>query len=312
MSTIRTAIIAAALVGLAACSADREPGELFGPTEAGVLVVDALLIVGEPLPELFLRRTADPGAVYEAAAQGVLVAEVRIRHGAGEVVYAPDPDSAGRFLPVGEVPRVAPQSDYELDVRVGDERLTARTRTPGPLRVREAVVLDEESLVVRQRFTLYDGVTDVFAEQDNWVRYLDGLLEVRVDSAAGAAGYQLSLFNLEPESDFVVDADFLEEDDYEDFERQGSSPPLDTADGRVRLPWFSVAFAGRHVWRTYALDRNWYDFARTDPGTGGGPFGQLAGDGFQRPLFHVQGGIGLFGSAAVDSVGFIVLPSNHP
>lgn len=74
------------------------------------------------------------------------------------------------------------------------------------------------------------------------------------------------------------------------------------------LPWFAVAFAGRHVWRTYALDQNWYDFARTDPETGGGGFGRLAGDGFKRPSFAVQGGIGLFGSAAVDSVGFVVLP----
>ncbi|HIF22999.1 MAG TPA: hypothetical protein EYQ27_14115, partial [Gemmatimonadetes bacterium] len=64
------------------------------------------------------------------------------------------------------------------------------------------------------------------------------------------------------------------------------------------LPWFAVAFAGRHVWRTYALDQNWYDFARTDPETGGGGFGRLATDGFQRPSFAVQGGIGLFGSAA--------------
>ena len=37
-------------------------------------------------------------------------------------------------------------------------------------------------------------------------------------------------------------------------------------------------------------------------------FGELAGDSFQRPLFRVQGGIGLFGSASVDSIGFVVLP----
>jgi hypothetical protein len=61
------------------------------------------------------------------------------------------------------------------------------------------------------------------------------------------------------------------------------------------------------VWRTYALDRNWYDLVRSDPDEGGS-FGGLAGDEFERPLFHVEGGIGLFGSAAVDSVGFVVLP----
>ncbi len=32
------------------------------------------------------------------------------------------------------------------------------------------------------------------------------------------------------------------------------------------------------------------------------------GSGFDRPIFHVEGGIGLFGSASTDSVGIIVLP----
>jgi hypothetical protein len=303
---VRALLLSAALL-VGACSPERDAGELFGPSEAGLLVVDAQLIVGEPLPDLFLRRTAAPGERYDAAAQAVLDARVVVSGPTGEIGYSADPDSAGRYLPASD-DVVQPQTEYRLDVRVGDEVVTARTTTPGILRLREVVLLDEANLQELRRLVLFGEAPDVFAEDANGVVYLDGLLEKRIDPVAGAAGYQLSLFSLDEDSDFVIDADFLEEDDYEDFERQGASPALDAENGRVRLPWFAVAFAGRHVWHTYALDRNWYDLARTDPDVGGGGFGELAGDSFQRPLFHVEGGIGLFGSAAVDSVGFVVRP----
>ena len=295
-----------ALLVLAGCAAERSPGELFGPTESGILVVDAQLIVDEPMPDIYLRRTADPAQSYDANAQGVLQADVTVSFDGGQVTFAADADVPGRFAPVGDAPVVQPLSVYDLSVRVGDENLTGRTRTPGRLRLREAVVLDETSLDIRRQLVLFSEADDIWAEAANQVEYLDGLLEVRAAPVTGAAAFQLSLFSLDLDSDFVVDADFLEADDYEEFEREGASPPLDGVDGRVRMPWFAIAFAGRHVWRTYALDENWYDFVRTDPRGGG--FGQLAGDSFQRPRFHIKGGIGLFGSAAVDSVGFVVLP----
>jgi hypothetical protein len=39
-----------------------------------------------------------------------------------------------------------------------------------------------------------------------------------------------------------------------------------------------------------------------------GGFGGNAGDDFARPKFNVNGGIGLFGSASADSIGFFILP----
>ena len=75
------------------------------------------------------------------------------------------------------------------------------------------------------------------------------------------------------------------------------------------MPWVAVYFQGRYQVKVFAVDTNWYDFIRSDPqSAGGGPgFGGNAGDSFERPIFHVDGGIGLFGSAAVDSIGFRVL-----
>ena len=89
---------------------------------------------------------------------------------------------------------------------------------------------------------------------------------------------------------------------------------MEAPDGNLRMPWFIVGFAGRHVIRVYAVDKNWFDLIRSvpefyqDDDDGAFQQGGLAGDNFERPLFHVDGGIGIFGSASVDSVGFVVLP----
>ena len=118
------------------------------------------------------------------------------------------------------------------------------------------------------------------------------------------------LFSLDLGSDFVIDPDFFEDEDFEDLERNNASPPLEGEDGLLRLPWFAVFFEGRYLIKIFALDTNWYDLVRSDRDfSAGGPgFGGTAGDSFQKPIFHVDGGIGLFGSASVDSIGLYVLP----
>ena len=149
----------------------------------------------------------------------------------------------------------------------------------------------------------------------NQLAYAEGLLEARFASGGAAVfaalGYQLALFSIDPDADYVIDPPFFEDDDFEELPRQGSSPVLVVDSGRVRLPWFGVFFEGRHNYKVYALDQNWYDLVRTTPQTDGGlGFGGNAGDSQDNPLFRVNGGIGLFGSAAADSVGFFILPED--
>lgn len=295
---------------LLGCTADRAPGALFGPAAEPALVVDALLIVGQPLPLLYLRRTAAPGAVYDREVLAVSSAQVLIRQGRQEFAYQADPDSAGRYLPTS-APKVQAQATYDLEVQVENRQLRARTTTPPQLRVSEALLLDEQALTLKNRLKLFREVGNAaYAAPENQLRYLDGLLEVRF-APVQAAGYQVAIFSLDPASPFLVDADFVGDQDAGNFERQGNSPPLAaTAEGKVSLPWFAVAYGGRHLFKVYALDQNWYDYTRTNPAENPGFGGGLAGDSFERPLFPIEGGIGLFGSASVDSVGFFVLPRN--
>ena len=296
------------LISLLGCKVERDPSSLFGPDASGVLVVDALLIVGKPLPQVLISETVKANAGYSERWRGVGDAEVVISQGERTFLYSPG-FAAGYYMPPPNAPLVLPNTTYHLRVRSQGREATAQTITPGRFDIREAVLLDDETLEVIRPLNRYeDGNVE-----ENRIVYQDGLLEMRFDPLP-VSGYHIAIESLDPTSDFVIYSDLVDEDERADFERYGSSPAFEGTDGIVRFPWFAVAFAGPHVIRIYAVDKNWFDLIRSVPeffqDDDGNAFqpGGLAGDNFERPLFHVDGGIGIFGSASVDSVGFVVLP----
>ena len=294
------------------CAAERERESLFAPQEVGLLVVDALLIVDKPLPNLFVRETVTPDGIYSRDLAGVTDAEVVIGHNGEEYLYRHSPDSLGYYLPLENAPLVLPEETYSLSVRSQGRAVSASTHTPARIHIRDAVLLDDKTLAVMRQFKTYqDGEEVVFTDPVNQVPYQLGLLEARFTPLA-VDGYHVAIESLDLESERVLESDLLDEEDYADLERFGSSPAFEAKDGNLRLPWFAVAFAGRHVIRIYAIDKNWFDLVRSVPqflgDDGSLQPGGLAGDNFERPLFHVDGGIGIFGSASVDSLGFFVLP----
>ncbi len=297
------------LLCLAACSAERQPGSLFGSAEEDSdLVVDALLLVDQDLPELFVRRSLAPDIAYDSEAAGVSDARVRILQGERVFEYAADPDAPGRYLPPPDPPRVEPRTEYQLEVEVEGQRVWGRTTTPDRLRVRQAVLIDwETGQILRTLKSFAEAGDGVFEAPENQLLYLEGVLEIHLE-AVEAEGYQAAIFTLERYPNKVdEDLDTFYEDDPDPSRNQ--SPPLEVREGILRWPWFAVYYAGRSIVKVYALDRNWFDYARTsaDAQEQGGWAGGLAGDNFERPLFSVEGGMGIFASASVDSVGFVVV-----
>ncbi len=292
--------------------ADRDPGELFGPGEETLIVVDAVLIVDAPLPPVLVRRTEAPGVRYEAAATGVTGAEVSIRHGDARFAYRPDPAHAGRYLPPDGAPRVEPGGEYELRVTSGDAPVVrARTLTPARVRVEELVWLDEDLETELQQLRLFSEIGDgVYEAGENQLEYPRGLLVALLEGAGEPGFYQFATFNLESYSPYLLDPEWIDEGDFE-LERQNTSPLLRAEDRYLYLPWDGIYHAGRYKVRLHAVDRNWYDLVRTDNIDAERGAGE-AGQSFQRPLFHVENGIGLFASAAVDSFGFFVRPRGSP
>ncbi|MCY3869790.1 MAG: DUF4249 family protein [Gemmatimonadetes bacterium] len=298
------------LIALVGCKAERDPSSLFGPDASGVLVVDVLLIVDNPLPQVLVSETVKANVGYSKRWAGVGDAEVVISQGEQTFMYRPSSGfSTGSYRPPLNAPLVLPNTTYHLRVRSQGREATAQTVTPGRLNIREAVLLDDETLEVIRELKKYED-SAVFDAPENRLSYQLGLLEMRFDPLP-ASGYQIAIESLDHSSDFLVDSDLF--DEY-DFERYGSSPALEAPDGNLRMPWFIVGFAGRHVVHIYAVDKNWFDLIRSvpeffqDEGENAFQPGGLAGDNFERPLFNVDGGIGIFGSASVDSVGFVVLP----
>lgn len=303
------AVLAAAF--LSGCSPERDAGELFAPEAVGLLVLDCQLLVGKVLPPVYVRETLPPGESYSLSKAAVRGATVTIRRGAVSYVYVEQPDTLATYVPPVGAPAVLPSVEYELLVSAPDGRSArAVTRTPAPFHVEEWAWLSETTLeVVGTLRTFEEGGDSVYQEPENQMTYLEDLLEARFTRDPAVPGYQVGILSLDLGSPLVLQADFLTDEDLADIERAGSSPPFEAADGTIRMPWFAIAYEGRHKVLIFAMDQNWFDYVRSSPEfTGGGSFGGNAGDAFERPIFHVEGGIGLFGSAAVDSLGFIVHP----
>ena len=294
---------------LTACAAERQPGDLFGSIEEGnELVVDGILLVGQTLPELFVRRTLPPGQTYSQEVAGVDDAQVRVFQRDQIFEYAPDPATPGRYLPPSESPQVELLTEYQLEVEVEGKMVRASTTTPERVRVRQAVLLDEDTEEIMRTLKSFAEVGDeVYTAPENQLTHLEGIIELHLEKAGEA--YQAALFTLEEDAQLLYE-DFPDiYDETPEALRANQSPPFAASDGIVRWPWFAVVYTGRSLIKVYAVDHNWFEYARSSPDQQEqGGFGGLAGDNFERPFFQVEGGIGLFGSASVDSVGFVVLP----
>jgi len=309
-----TAALATALLALSGCTPKRDGNELFAPGDVDLLVVDARLLVGQALPEIRLSRTQAPGEPFTLEGAAVIDATVSVRVNESLVVDYRHFTGGFYVLDTILVPIVESETLYELEVTTPQgERLTAQTRTPPTYAVDSWVLLTTDGTQVdRELRTFAELGYGVYAAPENQLTYSVGIIEARF-TVVDAPAYQLALFSLDLGSDFVIDPPFFEEEDFADLARNVSSPALAAENGTLRLPWLAVYFQGRHLYKIYAVDTNWYDLLRTSQlGDGGLAFGGNIGDDFERPIFHVEGGIGIFGSASVDSVGFNVLPLPGP
>ena len=278
-------------------------------------MIDAVLLVGQEYPVIRLTRTLAPDVPFNQDSAGEIGADIVIDSDTVGMGYRDVPGEPGYYQPEAGM-LIQPETEYRITVRsLKGETLTARTLSPARFTADEWLLLDPSgTTVLRTLQTFADAGDSVFYRPENQLTYAEGLLEARFTSGGAAAfaadGYQLALFSIDLDSDYVIDPPFFEEDDFEDLARMGSSPALIAESGQVRLPWFSIYYQGRHVFKVYTIDLNWYDLVRSTPQTDGGlGFGGNVGETADRPIFRVEGGIGLFGSASVDSVGFFVLPA---
>jgi hypothetical protein len=302
---MRAGLVAMLTVGLG-CSTRHDLSDFFVPDDVGTLVVDALLQVGRPLPAVRVSRALSPAVAYSPSAGAELHATVRVRELARNITI-PYLESSppGTYVASASV-QVLPATTYELEVVTSaGETARSRTTTPTQLSVDRWVVLDPQGQTEQRDLTTFATARDS-VYQANAVVYAGGLIEARF-ARPQVEGFQLGLFSIDPGSDFVIRPEVFSDADLAKIDRQTSSPPIECRDGTLRLPWFAVFFQGRYKLKILALDHNAFDLLRSvPPDNGGFAVGGSPGSSFDRPIFHVEGGIGLFGSASEDSVGIFV------
>jgi hypothetical protein len=311
------AALASVMASVTACSPERDPATLFSPEAVGTLVVNGVLMVGEPLPIIRLTRTQEPDLPFNADS-GVALATMSVTFNGLEIEYR-SLNQRGEYFPfAATVPLVEPETKYDLMVTTSEgESLSSSTTTPQAFDISQWVLTSSDGQSeLRSLKSFEDEGDQVYFHPDNQLPYGDGLLDARfvgIDATEyGAFGFQLAIFSIDFDSELVVDPPFFDEEDLADLPRLGSSPILEGSSGQLRLPWFAIYFGGRHLYKINAVDRNWFDLVRSVP-VGGGSFGPggNVGEGADTPIFHVNGGIGLFGSGSVDSTGFFILPATN-
>lgn len=265
------------------CTGERDPASLFGPSERVTIVVDAVLYVDRILPEIIVTRTLAANVESTEENASVNDAEVTVIQGLAEYRYR-SVGHLGRYLPPPGSPKVRPGTEYRLRVSALGREVRGVTTTPGRIEIDEIAILEEDSMEIIRRLDPDSA--------GNRVMYRQGLIEVRFEPLDVEA-YQV----------VVLESGVAE----------GGSPPLEARDGRLLLPWFALGSFGEHEIEVYALDRNLFDFLRSVEASGQNAigFGSLAGDTFERPVFNLDGGIGVFGSASLDSFEFVVLPEDR-
>lgn len=262
------------------CSTERDISTLLGSTSEGTIVVDAVLYVDRPMPEIIVSRTQSPESMPNDEHTGLNGANVTVSQGLVTYQYRSTGNS-GVYVPPEGAPSVLPETVYQLFIQVIGQEVRGSSTTPGRLSLNEVVILDEGTQGKLAQL-------DLPSPENNRVVYQEGLIEARFDPLE-VDGYQVIV--LEKSTGDTI-----------------SSPPLEAPGGRLRLPWFALGSSGQHEIGLYALDRNMFDVVRSIPrGENGFGIGSLAGDNFDRPIFNLQGAIGVFGSASVGSFGFEVL-----
>ena len=290
--------------------AERNAEDLFGPSENNTVVVEAVLIVGSPLPHINLSRTAAPNERYDRAAGTLPGARVSIVQGDAVFAYSDDPAQPGRYIPPADSPSVAPNAVYNLEVVLDNEpTVRATTTTPARMHIDHVALVDYDNVDRELRRLQLFSSGDPYSAPENQLEYTAGALVVRIQSEKQSVSHQFSMLNLERDSELLFNLFDDEEDEEEEDElkRRVTSPLVRAQDGQIYMPWDGINYAGRHKVKLFAVDQNWFDLVRTDNVNADRGAGE-AGQGFQRPLFHVENGIGLFASAAVDSFGFFVHP----
>jgi len=261
------------------------------------VVVESYLVAGQNLPALYLSTTLPADEEYSFARSAITEASVVLQlltedQEGAEMSFPYRMTEPGVYEPVTEH-TVLPGRTYflEADIPVHGE-LSARTTVPAAFEIMDnsetpdtVVYQSSEQLEFTISSNVNPGRQNVYLfntiaanpEFDNLTPFYRGILEN--SDTNNISDFANNSSNLINEGNFTKNED-------------GSI--------KLRFPWIGVAFFGENKIVTNSLDNNIFDFIRSQDVQLGGS--TLSPGEIPNAIYHIEGGIGVFGGVASDTV----------
>jgi hypothetical protein len=262
-------------------------------------IVESYLIANALLPQVRLSTTVPADAFYDFENAAISDADIQIQllesgpESAIEQSWVYRLDTPGIYLPETDH-NVIPGRTYKLDITlpVTSERITSTTTVPEAFEiigeVQDSIVyqsteqleftLSESSYPGRQNIYVFNAVSlQPFSE--NLTPFYAELLSNSDDPEEDLEEFANNSSGIINESGF-------------EFNPDGSAT--------VQYPWIGVAFYEDNLIVANTIDDNVYDFIRSQETQLGGS--TLSPGEIQNVIYNIEGGIGVFGALASDTV----------
>lgn len=266
-------------------------------------VVEAYLVANRQLPEVRLSTTVPADAFYSFEEASVNNANIEVRL----LETGPESSISQSFTYSNTAPgvytsdqqhAVFPARTYQLHISFdsSEDIVTAHTVVPDTFRILEGVrdtivYQSSEQLEVTLSESSYPGRQNVFV--------FNALSQDPVPE------------NLTPlYADFYEDSDQPEEDlnifsnNSSGLINEGNFEVNPDGTFTINFPWIGIAFYEENLIVANTMDDNIYDFVRSQQVQLGGS--TLSPGEIQNVIYHVNGGIGVFGALASDTVATFV------
>lgn len=262
-------------------------------------VVESYMLANNLLPEVRLSTTAPADEFYEFEDHAINFANVEIRlleAGPGSEIeesFTFFNSGPGLFLP-NQNHLVKPRRTYELHISFldSDDVITAYTTVPDTFRIMPGTA---DSVVYQSQDQLELTLTKSFYPGRQNIYVFNALAKEPEAENLTPLYADLFIDSDEPEEDLVLlsnnSSGIINEANFQE-----------NADGTITLsyPWIGIAFYGENRIVANTIDDNVYDFVRSQQVQLGGS--TLSPGEIQNVIYHVEGGIGVFGSLATDTV----------
>ena len=262
-------------------------------------VVEAYLTANNDLPPVRVSTTLPAGQPYtfeNAALDSAQVSVSRIGEQgnvqAQTTYHQPDTGRSGYYYPVAsDNQKVQALSEYRLQVQPPNatQPVRARTFVPDTFSVQESAEDTIAYKATEQIETTISSIRTPFQDQSHFIftvisdnpqfENLTPFYKDQTDDEADISDY------IKNDSGIINEGNF-------DLNEDGSIT--------LKLPWIGFAFYEKNAVVTSSIDKNLYDFIRSQSVQTGGS--TLAPGEIQNVIYHVENGIGVFGSMSSDTI----------